>query len=203
MPPVEIHVVLHDGTRALLRPLRPDDRWRLAQGMALLSPRTRYLRFHAPVTTLSDAQLDHLTDTDERDHVAWIAVDEDRPADPGIGVARYVRMHEEPDVAEAAVTVIDAYQRRGLGTMLLAVLARSARAAGIHGFRTGVLRENAAMLNLLSELGAHVVHEGDDEIVAQVPIPDPDDLPDTPAGRVLRAVAVGRLRIALSRVIPL
>lgn len=200
----ELHVVLLDGTRMLVRPIRPDDRERIAAGFELLSPRSRYLRFHGHVDHLSDEQLRYLTEVDQRDHAAWVALDEDRPQHPGMGVARYVRERAEPNVAEVAVTVVDEYQGRGVGTVLLGVLGRAARDQGLDTFRTYVLADNEMMTGFLDDLGVRSAPVSDGVRQVDVPIvPDPAELPDTPAGRVLRAVAAGRLRMLLSTVVPI
>ncbi|MGH2726728.1 MAG: GNAT family N-acetyltransferase, partial [Actinomycetota bacterium] len=73
---------------------------------------------------------------------------------PGVGVARYVRLRDEPDVAEPAVTVIDEYQGRGLGTMMMDVLARDAVAHGIRRFRAYVLVDNQPIIKILRRFGA-------------------------------------------------
>lgn len=62
---------------------------------------------------LTEAELDYLTNIDYQDHFAWTAFALDDPGQPGIGVARFIRLVERPEAAEAAVTVIDAYQGRG------------------------------------------------------------------------------------------
>ena len=199
----ELHLVLRDGTRILLRPIRSDDKDRLARGFELLSPDSRYLRFHTAVDHLTADQLRYLTEVDGSDHAAWIALDEDRPDHPGLGVARYVRVEAEPSVAEVAVTVVDEYQGRGIGTVLLGVLGRTARDNGLETFRTYVLADNPRVLGLLDDL--HVPAAEVAGGVTQVDIPivaDPDELPDTPAGHVLRAAAAGRLRTLLSIVLP-
>lgn len=148
-----IDTTLRDGTQVRVRPVEPDDKARLVAGMERLSPRSRYLRFHTGIERLSDAQLRYLTEVDFDHHVAWVAVDLGERAHPGIGVARYVRL-DDPSVAEAAVTVLDEYQGRGLGTMLLEMLAASATAGGVTTFRSYVLGENQAMLALFDRLGA-------------------------------------------------
>lgn len=199
----DLHVVLGDGTRVLIRPIAPEDKDRLRAGLQLLSPRSRFLRFHAAVDDLSDEQLRYLTEIDHHDHVAWVALDEDRPEHPGIGVARYVRLPEAPNVAEAAVTVVDEYQGRGLGTALLGVLGRTARDHGIDTFRNYVLAENEVMLRLLDDFGAERGEATDSVQHIDVPIAArPDELPDNPAGRILRAVAAGRLRMLVSGLLP-
>ena len=141
--PEPLEVQLRDGSRALLRPIRPEDRQRLVEGFALLSPRSRYLRFHDDVQHLTDEQLRCLTEVDHRGHAAWVALDPAHPGVPGMGIARYIRLSHAPTVAEFAITVVDHYQGRGLGTLLLAVLAEAARANGIDVFRNYVLADNS------------------------------------------------------------
>jgi GNAT superfamily N-acetyltransferase len=203
-PQPPLHVVLRDGTRVVIRQIRPDDKDRLRRGMEEVSRETRYSRFHAHVDHLTDEQLAYLTEVDQRDHIAWVALDAAALDEPGIGVARCIRLPNEPTVAEAAVTVHDAYQGRGAGTLLLGVLGRAARDAGIETFRNYVLAENVAMVGLLLELGAEMVEDSDAGVLAiDLPIPDdPDDLPDTAAGRALKAAAAGRLRTLLSPFAP-
>lgn len=193
-PPEPVEVTLRDGTRVRIRPIRPDDKARLQEGLQRLSPQSRYLRFHTGVDRLSDAQLRYLTEIDYADHMAWVAVDPDRHEAAGMGVARYVRLPAEPDVAEAAVTVIDEHQGKGLGSVLLTVLSRSAIEHGIRVLRNYVLVENEAMLALLDELGAQRYEESEGLYRVDMPLPaDARDLPETPAKGVLRATARRRL----------
>jgi len=184
---------LRDGTRIVVRPILAEDKERLREGFARLSEQSRYRRFLTALEDLSDQQVRYLTEIDYADHMAWVAVDPTRPAHPGLGVARYVRLPEEPTVAEAAVTVLDEDQGMGIGTVLLRMLAGSARQHGIRSFRGYVLAENAPMMDLLQGLGASVAQEGP-LLRVDVPIPAAaDELPDTPTGRVFKSVARGDL----------
>ncbi|HXJ65465.1 MAG TPA: hypothetical protein VNN79_17045, partial [Actinomycetota bacterium] len=84
-------------------------------------------------------------------------------------------------------------QGLGLGSILLGVLGLSAVAHGIRAFRGYILEENVAVQELFTGLGATVHHEGPMARV-DVPLPsDPADLPDTPTGRVFRAIAAHML----------
>jgi GNAT superfamily N-acetyltransferase len=76
------------------------------------------------------------TDLDLRDHEAMIALDE---SGEGVGVARYVRNNPPPDTAEVAVTVVDGWQGRGLGTLLLQAISARARRGRphVHGVDAG------------------------------------------------------------------
>jgi GNAT superfamily N-acetyltransferase len=73
-------------------------------------------------------------------------------AEEPFGIARFIRLSERPDTAEAAVAVVDHVQRRGLGKLLLSVLAAAARERGITKFRAEVLRSNEAVKALLQAL---------------------------------------------------
>jgi nitroimidazol reductase NimA-like FMN-containing flavoprotein (pyridoxamine 5'-phosphate oxidase superfamily)/GNAT superfamily N-acetyltransferase len=183
-------VSLRDGSSVLIRPIEPGDKWRLSEGLRQLSPRSRFSRFHAPVDRLTDAQLAYLTEIDYDDHMAWLALDPEEPDEPGMGVARYVRLRGEPEVAEAAVTVLDRHQGKGLGTLLFELLVRSAIAHGVRVLRNYVLASNEGMLAIFDELGATRRYEGGGAYVVDVPLPDdPDELPGTGAAEVLRASA--------------
>src|SRR4051812_18947735 len=114
----------------VIRPLEPSDRDELAAGFRRLSPESRYRRFFAPVPELSRRQLDYLTNVDQHDHVALVAVDDATGA--GVGVARFVRTG--PGVAEPAVVVADDYQHQGVGAALLDRLVERAREEGVTRF---------------------------------------------------------------------
>lgn len=191
-----VHEVLRDGTRVLLRPIVPADRVRLEEGLRRLSDRSRRLRFHGAVRELTDAQLTYLTEVDQADHVAWVALDEDHPEKPGVGVARFVRVTDEPTVAEAAITVADEYQGRGAGTLLLGLLAGLAHRHGVRVFRNYVMAENDVMLDLFAELGGRREVEAPGVYRVDLPLPGPDEaLPDSPAGRAFHAAARRELYI--------
>jgi RimJ/RimL family protein N-acetyltransferase len=187
---------LRDGSRVLLRQIRPDDRDRLAEGLRRLSPASRYLRFHRVIDHLTDEQLDELTIIDHVDHEAIIALDRDHPERPGVGVARYIREPYEPKVAEAAITVADEYQGQGAGTLLLGALAARARENEVRVFRNYVLDGNHAMLEVFDHLGATRELEATGLWRVDLPLPeDEHDLPDSAAGRAFLEAARGQRRL--------
>ena len=184
-----VSTVLRDGTEVLVRMVEPDDKEQFEQGMQRLSARSRYLRFHTGIESLSAGQLRYLTEVDQVDHVAWVAVTVEDGREVGIGVARFVRLAEEPDVAEAAITVLDEYQGRGLGTVLLGVLAAAADRRGIRTFRSYVLGENTAMLELFETLGATRTEAEPGVYQVDLPVPETlGGLTETVVGKVIRAV---------------
>jgi GNAT superfamily N-acetyltransferase len=188
-PDASYSFTLRDGTPVLVRPIRPEDKALLQQGVAQLSEVSRYRRFMRALTELSDSQLEYLTEIDYVNHMAWGALDLSETPSRGAGVARYVRSEDDPTKAEVAVTVADAYQGRGLGTLLLGVLAQSATQHGIRTFIAYVLHENAPMMRIFFDLGGQAETDGD-VLRVEVPVPeDPQDFPNTAAGRSFRAIA--------------
>lgn len=189
-PPPGTEVALRDRTRALIRPIRPDDKHDLQLGLKRSSPETRYRRFMGPMTRFTDAQLRYLTEVDYDDHFAWVAIALDEPGNPGMGVSRYVRDVAQPDAAEAAVAVVDAYQGKGLGTLLLEALALSALDAGIKRFVGTLLASNDAIHHLLEHLGATFGPVDHGEVAFQIELPSRiEELQATQLYRAMRAAA--------------
>src|SRR5713101_5771313 len=125
-PDYESFHTTSDGTRLRMRLLRPSDRDLLVAGFEKLSPESRYRRFFAAMPRLPERALQRLLDTDGWNHVALgLETIEDVPE--GVAVARFFRLPDAPDTAEAAIAVVDHMQRRGLGKLLLAALADAAR----------------------------------------------------------------------------
>lgn len=181
---------LTDGTRILFRHIRPDDKERLHSGFEQLSPESRYRRFFRQIDHLSEAQLAYLTELDFEDHFAWVAVLADTPGQPGVGVARWIRIADEPGVVEGAVTVIDSMHGKGIGTTLLWIAARSAIEKGVKAFRVWVQGDNRAMVGILQGLGEPPKDWESGVAQLDIPLPgDPDHLARTPATMMLRAVA--------------
>ncbi|GAC1489549.1 MAG: hypothetical protein NVS1B9_10510 [Solirubrobacteraceae bacterium] len=86
-------------------------------------------------------------------------------------MARYVRLPERPDTAEAAVAICDELQGRGLGRRMGLLLADRARAAGVQRFTATMLADNAAAHRLFAAISARLMteHHGEvDELVAEL-----------------------------------
>lgn len=156
----------------MLRLLRPDDAEHLREGFERLSPTSRYRRFLSPIDRLSEGTLSYLTHLDHHHHLAIVALREsaDLKAETGIGVARYVRSPTAPDVAEAAVTVVDEFQRQGVAKHLLSALGRAALERNIRKFRAEVLRTNEPVKKLLGEVGAVEVGQDEGTVFYDIPI---------------------------------
>lgn len=164
--------VLDDGTRVIVRPIEPGDGDRLRAAFDRLSPESRYRRFFSAMPRLSESMLHHLLDVDGVDRVAWAAIDADAEGEPGIGVARYFRLQDEPDAAEMAVAVVDDYQHRGVGSLLLHHLNRTAREQGITHFVGTVLADNRPMLDLVESVGGRYRFNEPGVLRLDIDIPD-------------------------------
>jgi ribosomal protein S18 acetylase RimI-like enzyme len=157
--------VLPSGTPVRLRLIRPEDKDLLRAGFDRLSPASRYARFLAPKLALSDDELRYLCELDHESHLAIGAVRDDAttPATPatnttntppaiGLGIARFIRLPELHNTAEAAIAVADEAQHQGLGRLLFLRLVAAAAERGIERFRCEVLGTNAGMAALLAQI---------------------------------------------------
>jgi GNAT superfamily N-acetyltransferase len=186
--PEPVRIDLPGGGTVAVRPIRPGDKGAIAEAFDRLSERSRYQRFMTVHDALSTGELRYLTEVDHHDHDALIAYDAD--TGDGVGVARFVRDPATPTSAEAAVAVVDAWQRRGLGTALTLLLADRARAEGIERFTALLLASNDAMMGLLRSLGPMKIVSTDGPVAeVEIELP-PEGIGEQMAG-VLRAAASG------------
>jgi GNAT superfamily N-acetyltransferase len=163
-------VTLRDGSHVRVRQGHRSDRDLLLRGFERLSPESRYRRFLAPMPELTEGMVRYLTEIDHHDHEALIALDEE--TGEGIGVARYVRDQDRPEVAEVAVTVIDDWQGRGLGTLLLEVISARGREEGVTTFTALMLATNEEMMDLLKRLDpVRIVDRETGRVEIEAPIP--------------------------------
>jgi RimJ/RimL family protein N-acetyltransferase len=160
--------VLRDGSEVLIRPVQCTDAPLLADGFARLSARSRQMRFLRTKNELSPAELRYFTEIDHHDHEALGAVD--RASGRGVAVARYVRSAEDAQSAEIAVTVVDEWQGRGLGTELVAQLSERACEEGIRRFTALVAADNETVAGLARAIGADLVRRESATVVYEVPL---------------------------------
>jgi GNAT superfamily N-acetyltransferase len=187
----EEQVRLRDGSAVVIRPVQPDDKELFVAGWQQFGQESRYRRFLSSKRSLSDHELAYFTEVDHVDHEAIGA--RDAETGEGVGVARYVRLEGQPEVAEAAVAVVDEWQHRGVGGELLRRLTERARENGVERFRARLLALNHGMIALLGELGElDVRHTGDGQVEIDVEFPCE---PATGLGAALRAAARGLVRL--------
>jgi len=167
-----IPVSARDGTGFLLRPVLPGDAERFKSDGSF-SRETLYRRYQGGAPTA--AQLDYLFEVDYVDHFVWVVT---ACADgPVIADARFIRDEDDPRSAEVALTVADAYQNRGIGTLLLSALAVAARVDGIERLHARVLADNPPARALGNKVDARWEPEEPGVITTTGEIPDLDELP--------------------------
>jgi RimJ/RimL family protein N-acetyltransferase len=155
-----------------------------------LNQESRYRRFLIPDPQVSRAMFTRLLKVDHHNHEALVAIAPD--TDTMVGVARFVRDSQHPDSADVAVTVLDAWQTQGLGTVLLQRLAHRASEEDIRYFHGNVLADNQAALELMRGIGEVETTRENGQLAARITIPDQPEHERPPLRRLLRAAASGQ-----------
>ncbi len=143
---------LRDGATVVMRHIKPTDAALEKEFVDRLSVQTKFQRFQAGLRTLSKQQLEYLTNPDPGRSVALIAVHQNSGSDEEIAVARYVMDADKPS-AQFAIVVADAWQRRGIGKLLLSALIAHAQSAGITNIFDCMFQSNLGMRKLAKQLG--------------------------------------------------
>ena len=151
-----ISIPLGGGLAADVRPLMPGDTSLLEAGFKNLSDSSRFARFGMGMDHLSKQELRYLTDVDQQRHVAWGALIGGEAA----GVARYLVL-PDGESAEIAVTVVDRFQRRGLGRQLFQALVAVARHDGLEALRFEVDPSNEPVHRFMRDIAGGYPEPGD------------------------------------------
>lgn len=154
-------ITLKGGEKLVLRAIRPEDAEAEKRLVGRLSPRTSYLRFHAPVRELTVERLVRYTQIDYDREMAFVAIDASGAQEEIRGISRYTR-NPDGTSAEFGVIVEDAWQGRGLGHVLMQALEDTARARGLTQLIGLVLRENDGM-GLLMQRRGYGPHRDEDD----------------------------------------
>ncbi|SCF39517.1 bifunctional GNAT family N-acetyltransferase/acetate--CoA ligase family protein [Micromonospora mirobrigensis] len=193
-----VDVLLSDGTTVGLRPIRPDDAPAVVAMHGRFSERTRYLRYFSPYPRIPDRDLQRFVVVDHRDREAFVVLAGDRI----VAVGRYERLGPESPEAEVAFVVEDAYQGRGIGSVLLEHLADAARRHGIVHFVAEVLPANGAMLRVFADFGYQVQRQYADGVVhLSFPIAPTEATLEVQRGREHRTEARSIARLLAPRAI--
>jgi len=150
----------HDLDEALTLPNRKRLRIRalvrceeatLRELFAQLSPRTRYLRFLSPLSTVPDAVVRLLACVDYRRQLALVAEHYDGSSAEVVGLGSFGAIDD--DNAEVALVVRDDWQRQHVGTELATRVLQAAERRGFRRFSVHVLSDNVAIRKLLDGVG--------------------------------------------------
>ena len=148
-----------------LRPIAPADKALLQAGVAALSPQSAYGRFLTGKSSLTDAELRYLTEIDGVDHIALVVLHRDGGL---VAVGRIVRDRSRPDIAELAIVVADAWQRRGIGRLLTRELTLRSGVERVSGTMLATNRAALALMRGIGPLEYSAISAGVREVVARV-----------------------------------
>jgi RimJ/RimL family protein N-acetyltransferase len=142
---------LRDGSRVEIRALRPDDRTRLIAAIGRTGTDSLFRRFFAVKRSFTEQEIEFFLNVDFVGHVALVAVTEENGQPEIVGGGRYVVL--QPGTAELAFAVIDQYQQKGIGTVLMSHLISIARESGLKELVAEVLPDNTPMLKVFRSSG--------------------------------------------------
>lgn len=164
-----IEVSLGSGQVVRVRPGLPTDRGRLEAALGQMSAESLHRRFFSGGMP-SQALISYLVDINYVDHFVWVVLDGVGPDAPAVATVRLIRSADDPTSGELALAIIDRYQGRGIGSLLMELLAISADVLGIGTLTALVLSENTPMRSLLDKAGAHW-HFDEPGVVATAVLP--------------------------------
>jgi RimJ/RimL family protein N-acetyltransferase len=145
---------LRDGRSVEIRALRSDDRADFLKGIERISTASLRRRFFTPRRSFAEGEIDFFVNVDFVHHVALVAVIDQASGPAIVGSGRFIVT--DPEEAELAFTVGDAYQGQGICTLLMGHLATIARQSGIKQLVADVLPENVPMLTVFRKSGLEI-----------------------------------------------
>lgn len=145
-------VALLDGSEVTIRALRNDDAELERDFIRNLSPESRWMRFLGQIGEPGESLIRELTELDYQHDMAFIALSREGGIEREVGVSRY-SLAPDGQSCECAVTVADAWQGKGLGTILMRDLVDIARKRGIRSMFSMDASENERMRELARDLG--------------------------------------------------
>ena len=150
---METYRTTKDGLNIFIRPIKISDEPLLKNFVYSLSDQSMYRRFMSVRKDMPHERLQDLVIIDYTREVAILVfTTHDEKKELILGVGRY---YIDPGMhtAEVAFAVRDDYQKRGIGTELLAYLTYLAKREGLLGFTAEVLAENRPMLHTFEKGG--------------------------------------------------
>ena len=143
--------LLRDGRELEIRALRREDEADMLAAIENTSAQSLQRRFFVMKRHFSDKERAFFMDVDFKNHVAIVALAEEAGSKSVVGGGRYIVF--EPGRAEMAFVVIDAWQGRGVGSILMRHLVKIANDAGLKELTAEVLPENKAMITVFGKFG--------------------------------------------------
>lgn len=132
--------------------VRPHNKKQISEGLRDMSPESIRYRFLGSKRDFSEQELQYLTTLDGWNHYA-IGVEERTELKRGVAIIRMVRSSELETEAEIAITIIDEYQKKGLGLFLMNLMMLAAYERKIEKLSFTFLPQNEAISKLIARIG--------------------------------------------------
>jgi RimJ/RimL family protein N-acetyltransferase len=159
---LERYESLKDGTQIFFRPVKPTDEPALSEMLYSLSDQTVRTRYFTHTIKFPHKDVQKLTNIDYQNDLAIVGVVPGPGGEEIVAIAQYFT-EATSQSAEVAFVVQDEWQQKGMGTILMAYLARIARQRGIRRFLAKVLPVNRPMIAIFHNSGYKVHTEFDGE----------------------------------------
>ena len=157
------HELLRDGIQIDIRALRREDEADMLAAIEQTSVQSLQRRFFVMKRRFSEQERAYFMDIDFKNHVAIVALADETDRKAIVGGGRYIVF--EPGRAEMAFVVIDNWQGRGIGSILMRHLIQIAADAGLKELTAEVLPENMAMIKVFGKFGFIPAPRRDPQIV--------------------------------------
>ncbi len=160
---------LKDGSPLKIRPIRPEDELKMVRFHQALSDETVYFRYFRPMTLqsrISHGRLSRICYIDYDRDMILVAENlaEKQEDERIIAVGRLSRVRGQSD-AEFAIVIRDAYQRRGLGSILLEKLVEIGKKENVGKIFADILPENKGMQKVAQKWGFTLRQDWNEQIV--------------------------------------
>jgi GNAT superfamily N-acetyltransferase len=159
------HLVLGDGWRISVRPIRPDDEFLIRDLLVHVTKEDLRLRFFDSIKEFSHQFIAKLAELDYARAMALVAIDEASTEMLGVVWLYSDSIHE---AGEYAILLRSDLKGRGLGWALMQLIIEYAKSEGLKQISGQILQENAVMLKMCRELGFKVKTDAEDGGVCDV-----------------------------------
>jgi acyl-CoA hydrolase/GNAT superfamily N-acetyltransferase len=149
---LETHRTTESGLEVLLRPVRISDEPLLKDFFYSLSDQSLYKRFMSARVDMPHDRLQPYVVIDYTNAMAILATVQQDSKEMALGLGQYW-IDEKSHTAEVAFAVMDAYQGKGIGTVMMSYLTYLAKRQGLQGFVADVLADNRNMLSIFEKQG--------------------------------------------------
>lgn len=156
-------VKLHDGTKTLLRPIKPEDEPLWLEMLGSCSKESIYSRFRYNFHFDSHEVATQFCYIDYARELAIVAEVEDKGVRKLIGVGRLIA---DPDVetVEYAILITDAWQGKDLGKILTQYCLEIANANNLKKIFAETTKDNKPMISVFKKLGFTVEFDADTNV---------------------------------------